>query len=84
MPSWRHPPTPRDHAGLAWAAVNVAALLVVRRAQSLPRYLAPITQAAEQLAGGRYRRRVVGTILAASVAAYCVLALLHFGLFLAP
>jgi hypothetical protein len=81
---WRHPPTPSDRAGLAWAVVNVAALLVARRAQSLPRYLAPITQAAEQLAGGRYRPRVIVSLVAASVASYCVLALLHFGLFLAP
>ena len=69
---------------MAWAAVNVVAILAARRVQSLPRYLAPITQAAEQLASGRYRPRIVGSILAASVASYCVLALLHFGLFLAP
>jgi hypothetical protein len=81
---WRHRPTPPDPAGLAWAAVNLAAIAVARRVQSLPRYLAPITQAAEQLASGRFGHRVVATILAASVACYCVLALLHFGLLLAP
>jgi hypothetical protein len=64
--------------------VNIAAIVVARRVQSLPRYLAPITQAAEQLASGRYGRRVVATILAGSVVCYCVLALLHFGLLLAP
>ena len=81
---WRRPPRPADRAGLAWALVNVAAMLVARRLQSLPRYLAPVTQAAEQLASGRYRSRVVTTILAGSVASYCILALLHFGLLLAP
>lgn len=81
---WRHPPQPPDRAGLAWAAVNLAAIVAARRLQSLPRYLAPVTQAAEQLASGRYGRRLVTSIVAASVAAYCVLAVLHFGLFLAP
>lgn len=81
---WRHRPSTSDPAGMAWAAVNIAAILVARRVQSLPRYLAPITQAAEQLASGRYRHRVVASILVASVVCYCVLALLHFGLFLAP
>jgi hypothetical protein len=81
---WRHRPAPPDPAGLAWAAVNIAAIVVARRVQSLPRYLAPITQAAEQLASGRYGRKVVATILAGSVVCYCVLALLHFGLLLAP
>jgi hypothetical protein len=81
---WRRPPRPPDRAGLAWGLLNVLALVVARRPQSLPRYLAPITQAAEQLASGLYRARTVGAILVASVAAYCILALLHFGLFLAP
>ena len=42
--------------------MNIAAIVVARRVQSLPRYLAPITQAAEQLASGRYGRKVVATI----------------------
>jgi hypothetical protein len=62
----------------------VAAIVVARRLQSLPRYLAPVTQAAEQLASGRYGPRVVGSIVAGSALSYCVLALLHFGLQLAP
>jgi hypothetical protein len=81
---WRRPPRPADRAGLAWGLLNILAIVVARRPQSLPRYLAPITQAAEQLASGLYRARTVGAILVVSVVAYCVLAVLHFGLFLAP
>jgi hypothetical protein len=81
---WRRPPRPPDRAGLAWGLLNIIAVVVARRPQSLPRYLAPITQAAEQLASGLYRARTVVAILAASVTGYCVLALLHFGLYLAP
>jgi hypothetical protein len=81
---WRHPPHPADRAGLVWGLVNVLAIIAARRVQSLPRYLAPVTQAAEQLASGRYRSRVVASILGASVVSYCVLAVTHFGLLLAP
>jgi len=74
----------RDQAGVAWALANVAAIAVARRIASLPRYLAPVTQTAEQLAGGRYGPRVVRLLLAGSVAGYVVLAVLHFALLLAP
>jgi hypothetical protein len=73
-----------DRAGVAWAALNVAALVVARRVASLPRYIAPVTQLAEQMAGGAYRVGVVRLALGASVAGYVVLALLHFSLELAP
>ena len=73
-----------DAPGVSWGAVNLAALVVARRVASLPRYLAPVTQIAEQLVGGNYRPRTVRLILAASVAAYSVLAVLHFALKLAP
>ena len=73
-----------DGPGVAWGLTNLAALVVARRVASLPRYLAPVTQIAEQLTGGRYARRTVRLILAGSVAAYTVLAVLHFGLKLAP
>jgi Mannosyltransferase (PIG-V) len=73
-----------DRAGVGWAAINLAAMVVARRIQSLPRYLAPVTALPEQLASGRYASRTVPWILAASVAAYVVLAVLHFGLWLAP
>jgi len=73
-----------DAPGVSWGAVNLAALVVARRVASLPRYLAPVTQIAEQLVGGDYQPRTVRLILAASVAAYSVLAVLHFALKLAP
>jgi Dolichyl-phosphate-mannose-protein mannosyltransferase len=73
-----------DGAGVAWGAVNLAALVVARRVQSLPRYLAPVTQLAEQLASGTYSPRTVRLVVAASVAAYALLAVLHFALKLAP
>jgi hypothetical protein len=73
-----------DRAGLAWALLNIVAIGAARRLQSLPRYLAPITLLAEGLASGRYRPRVVAGALAGSIAAYAVLAMLHFSLRLAP
>ncbi|MEA2622252.1 MAG: hypothetical protein QOH61_1162 [Chloroflexota bacterium] len=73
-----------DPAGVAWAVVNVAAMAVARRVASLPRYMAPVTQLAEQLAGGGYAPRTVRLVVAGSVCGYVVLALLHFGLELAP
>lgn len=78
---WR---THADDAGVSWALINLAALVVARRVASLPRYLAPVTQVAEQLAGGTYARHTIGLVLAASVAGYAVMAVLHFGLKLAP
>jgi hypothetical protein len=73
-----------DGAGVSWAVMNLAALVVARRVASLPRYLAPVTQLAEQLTGGRYASRTVRLVLGASVAGYAVMAVLHFGLKLAP
>lgn len=73
-----------DPSGVWWGAVNLVALVVARRVASLPRYLAPVTQLAEQLASGAYSQRTVRLILAGSVAAYSVLAVLHFALKLAP
>lgn len=73
-----------DPAGLAWGAVNVAAMVAARRVASLPRYIAPVTQLAEQMASGKYSPRLVRLVLSGSVAAYVVLALLHFSLKLAP
>jgi 4-amino-4-deoxy-L-arabinose transferase-like glycosyltransferase len=78
---WRRRP---DRAGMAWAVVNVGAIVVARRLQSLPRYLLPVTSIAEQLASGGYRQRVVRGILSASIVGYVVFALLHFSLQLAP
>ena len=73
-----------DGTGVGWALANVAAILVARRIASLPRYLAPVTQLAEQLAGGKYRRRTVKLVLAGAVVGYTALAVLHFALLLAP
>jgi hypothetical protein len=73
-----------DDAGIGWALANLAAILVARRIASLLRYLAPVTQLAEQLAGGNYGRRVVQLALAGAVAGYAALAILHFALLLAP
>ncbi len=78
---WR---TRADDAGVGWGLANVAAILVARRIASLPRYLAPITQIAEQLAGGTWSRRVVRLVLAGAVVGYAALAILHFALLLAP
>jgi hypothetical protein len=73
-----------DLAGVAWGAINVAALVVARRVASLPRYIAPVTQLAEQMAAGGYGPRIVRFALASSIGAYVALALLHFSLKLAP
>jgi Dolichyl-phosphate-mannose-protein mannosyltransferase len=73
-----------DPAGVSWALVNVLALAVARRIASLPRYLAPVVQLAEEFASGRRSPRFVRLVMAGSVAAYTVLALLHFSLRLAP
>lgn len=73
-----------DAPGVAWGVMNLAALVVARRLQSLPRYLASVTQVAEQLVSGRYAPRTVRLILVGSVAAYTVLTVLHFSLKLAP
>jgi 4-amino-4-deoxy-L-arabinose transferase-like glycosyltransferase len=73
-----------DAAGSGWALANVAAIVAARRIASLLRYLAPVTQLAEQLASGTYRRRVVSLALAGAVAGYAALAVLHFALLLAP
>ena len=73
-----------DASGVTWGVMNLAALVVARRVASLPRYLAPVTQIAEQLASGRYAHLSVRLVLAGSLTAYSVLALLHFGLKLAP
>lgn len=81
---WRAGPRSPYRPGVAWAVLNVGAVLAARRLQSLPRYLAPITAAHEQLASGRYRARSVGLVLGAAVGAYAVLAVLHFSLRLAP
>ncbi len=78
---WR---TRHDTAGMSWALLNFGAIAAARRVQSLPRYLAPVTQVPEQLAGGAYRPVVVRTILAVAVASYVVLAILAFRLLLAP
>lgn len=74
----------RDRSGLAWAMANLGAVLVARRIASVPRYLVPVTQLAEQLATGTQSRRIIGVVLAGSVAGYVVLGLLHFSLLLAP
>jgi hypothetical protein len=73
-----------DRAGDGWGLANVATIIVARRVASIPRYMAPVTQLAEQLAGGPYRRRAIRIVLAGSVAGYAVLAILHFALLLAP
>jgi hypothetical protein len=73
-----------DPAGVSWGVLNAGALIVARRVQSLPRYLAPVVQLAEEFASGRRSRRFVRVVLAGSVAGYAVLALLHFSLKLAP
>jgi hypothetical protein len=78
---WR---TRADDAGVGWALANVAAIVLARRIASLPRYLAPVTQLAEQLAGGNYGKRAVRLVLAVAVAGYTALAVLHFALLLAP
>jgi hypothetical protein len=74
----------KDPAGVAWGILNVGAILIARRLQSLPRYLAPVTGIAEQLTSGRYGLRVVEAVVAGAVFGYVVLALLHFSLRLAP
>jgi hypothetical protein len=74
----------RDPAGVAWGLVNVGAVLVARRIASVPRYIVPVTQLAEQLVAGAHPRRVVVVVLAASLVGYVALALLHFSLLLAP
>jgi hypothetical protein len=74
----------RDPAGVAWGLANLGAVVLARRVASLPRYMAPVTQLAEQLAGGGYGRRIVWGIVGGAVAGYAVLALLHFSLLLAP
>ena len=74
----------RDPSGVGWGAANVLAILATRRVASIPRYLAPVTQAAEQLVGGAYRPAVVRAVLAVSAGSYVVLAILHFSLKLAP
>ncbi len=73
-----------DDAGIGWGLANMAAMLVARRIASLPRYLAPVTQLAEQLAVGGYSRRVVRLVFAGAVVGYTALAVLHFALLLAP
>jgi hypothetical protein len=73
-----------DPAGVTWAVLNAGALVVARRVQSLPRYLAPVVQLAEEFASGRRSQRFVRLVLTGSVAGYAVLALLHFSLKLAP
>lgn len=74
----------RDQASVGWGLANVAAIIVARRVASLPRYLAPVTQLAEQLATGRYGPRAIRLALAGCVGGYIVLAVLHFALLLAP
>jgi hypothetical protein len=73
-----------DHAGVAWGLANIAAIVVARRVASIPRYLVPVTQLAEQLSGGGYGSRALRVVLAGAVAGYVVLAVLHFALLLAP
>jgi hypothetical protein len=79
--SWRGR---RDRVGVAWGLANLAAVIVARRVASVPRYIVPVTQLAEQLAAGTHSRRLVGFVLAGSVVGYTVLAILHFSLLLAP
>ena len=74
----------RDPAGVAWALANLGAVVVARRVASLPRYMAPVTQLAEQLAGGAHSRRTIGFVLSGATVGYVVLATLHFSLLLAP
>ncbi|MGH2406753.1 MAG: glycosyltransferase family 39 protein [Candidatus Limnocylindrales bacterium] len=74
----------RDTAGAAWALANLGAVAVARRVASLPRYLAPVTQLAEELVGGEHSRRTVRLVLVGALAGYVVLAALHFSLLLAP
>jgi hypothetical protein len=74
----------QDPGGVAWGVLNAGALVVARRVQSLPRYLAPVIQLAEEFAAGRRSPRFVRVVFAGSVAGYTVLALLHFSLKLAP
>lgn len=81
---WRAGPPSILRPGVGWGLLNVMTIAAAHRLQSLPRYLAPITSAAEQLASGAYQVRVVGAVVAASLVGYTVLALLHFGLRLAP
>src|SRR5262249_32386868 len=57
-----------DPAGVSWGVLNAAALVAARRVQSLPRYLAPVVQLAEEFASGRRSKRFVRVILAGSVA----------------
>jgi hypothetical protein len=78
----------RDPAGVTWGLANLGAVALARRVASLPRYMAPVTQLAEQLveqpAGGARRRSLVGAVLVGAVGGYMVLAILHFSLLLAP
>jgi len=74
----------RDPAGVVWGLANVVVVVVGRRIASLPRYMVPVTQLAEQVADGTHGRRLVGAILVGAVGGYVVLALLHFSLLLAP
>jgi len=73
-----------DRPGVAWGLANVAAIIAARRVASVPRYLVPVTQLAEQLSGGGYAGRAVRVVLAGAAAGYVVLAVLHFALLLAP
>jgi hypothetical protein len=78
----------RDPAGVVWGLANLGAVALARRVASAPRYMAPVTQLAEQLAeqpaGVAHRRWLVGAVLVGAVGGYVVLAILHFSLLLAP
>ncbi len=74
----------KDPPGVTWGVLNAGALVVARRVQSLPRYLALVIQLAEEFASGRRSRTFVRLVLAGSVTGYTVLALLHFSVRLAP
>jgi hypothetical protein len=77
-----------DQVGVAWYVANVGAIVFARRLASLPRYLAPVPQLAEQLmdghADGRHRRSVVVAILVGAALGCLVLSGLAFGLQLPP
>lgn len=81
---WRRWRAGRDPAGVAWGLANLGAVVVARRVASLPRYMVPVTQLAEELASGTLPRRLAGVVVGGAVAGYVILALLHFGLLLAP
>ncbi|MFI5254804.1 MAG: mannosyltransferase family protein [Candidatus Limnocylindrales bacterium] len=81
---WRRWRGRRDLAGVSWGLANLGAVVIARRVASLPRYMAPVTQLAEELTSGAFGRRPVTAILVLALAGYVVLALLHFSLLLAP